>query len=130
MAKPYVRKAAAALKACQNVDGGWGESCESYADRSLRARGKSTPSQTGWAVMALIAAGEGVSKEAIGGVRFLLERQGPDGTWEEEEFTATGFPRHFMIKYHNYRNCFPLMALGKFLKNGQEKGFFENGAED
>ena len=55
---------------------------------------------------------------------FLLERQASDGTWEEEEFTATGFPKHFMIKYHNYRNCFPLMALGKFLKQAKEKGLF------
>jgi squalene-hopene/tetraprenyl-beta-curcumene cyclase len=69
--------------------------------------------------MALVAAGEAASEEAVGGIRFLLERQASDGTWEEEEFTATGFPKHFMIKYHNYRNCFPLMALGKFLFNAK-----------
>jgi squalene-hopene/tetraprenyl-beta-curcumene cyclase len=87
-------------------------------------RGKSTASQTAWAIMALIAAGEGTSGEAVEGIRFLLDRQLPDGTWDEEEFTATGFPKHFMIKYHNYRNCFPLMALGKFLWQPKEKGAF------
>ncbi|HUJ70241.1 MAG TPA: prenyltransferase/squalene oxidase repeat-containing protein, partial [Syntrophorhabdales bacterium] len=106
----------------QNSDGGWGESCESYANKHLKMRGMSTPSQTAWAVMALVAAGEGACEQAIDGIRFLLSRQGPDGTWEEEEFTGTGFPKHFMIKYHNYRNCFPLMALGKFLLNLKRRG--------
>jgi squalene-hopene/tetraprenyl-beta-curcumene cyclase len=90
-------------------------------------RGKSTASQTAWVVMALIAAGEGACREAINGIEFLLRRQASDGTWEEEEFTATGFPKHFMIKYHNYRNCFPLMALGKLLT--QEKGLFADTLE-
>ena len=124
MAKPYVRKAAATLKAYQNPDGGWGESCGSYADSHLRMRGKSTASQTAWVVMALIAAGEGLSEEAIKGIRFLLREQRPDGTWEEEEFTGTGFPKHFMIRYHNYRNCFPLMALGKFLGQAKQGRLF------
>lgn len=122
MTRPYVRKAVATLKQYQNSDGGWGESCESYADRHLKMRGKSTPSQTAWAVMALIAAGEGGCEQAIDGIRFLLSRQGPDGTWEEEEFTGTGFPKHFMLRYYNYRNCFPLMALGKFLFDLEGKG--------
>ena len=56
-----------------------------------------------------------LTTEAAEGVRFLLETQAADGTWEEDDFTATGFPKHFMIKYHNYRNCFPCMALGRFL---------------
>ena len=129
MTKPYVRKAVAALKRCQNPDGGWGEGCESYADPHLRMRGKSTPSQTSWAVMALIAAGEGACREAINGIEFLLRGQASDGTWEEEEFTATGFPKHFMIKYHNYRNCFPLMALGKFRNDASENGLFADTLE-
>ena len=129
MTKPYLRKAVATLKRYQNPDGGWGECCESYANRNLRMRGKSTASQTAWVVMALIAAGEGACREAINGIEFLLRRQASDGTWEEEEFTATGFPKHFMIKYHNYRNCFPLMALGKFLKQAKEKGFFADTLE-
>jgi squalene-hopene/tetraprenyl-beta-curcumene cyclase len=115
MTRPYIQRAVAGLKSYQNDDGGWGECCESYADLHLRLRGKSTASQTAWAIMALIAAGEGSSPEVIRAVQFLLREQAPDGTWGEEEFTATGFPKHFMLKYHNYRNCFPLMALGKFL---------------
>jgi squalene-hopene/tetraprenyl-beta-curcumene cyclase len=129
MTKPYLRKAVATLKRYQNPDGGWGECCESYANRSLRMHGKSTASQTAWLVMALIAAGEGASREAINGIEFLLRGQASDGTWEEEEFTATGFPKHFMIKYHNYRNCFPLMALGKFLKLAKEEGLFADTPE-
>lgn len=116
MTKPYVRRAAEAIKRAQHPDGGWGECCESYHDCRLRLRGRSTPSQTAWAVMALIAAGEGLGTEANRGISFLLDTQKEDGTWDEPEFTATGFPKHFMINYHNYRNCFPLMALGKFLR--------------
>ncbi|HVN22532.1 MAG TPA: squalene--hopene cyclase [Syntrophorhabdales bacterium] len=117
MDKPYVRKAVATLKHHQNEDGGWGECCESYEDPSLRLQGKSTPSQTAWVIMALLAAGEGTSEEVAHGVSFLLERQKTDGTWDEPEYTATGFPKYFMINYHNYRNCFPLMALGKFVSS-------------
>ncbi|HME41989.1 MAG TPA: squalene--hopene cyclase [Syntrophorhabdales bacterium] len=115
MDAPYVRKAVATLKRHQNEDGGWGECCESYEDPRLRLQGKSTPSQTAWVIMALLAAGEEACEEVTRGISFLLERQKPDGTWDEPEFTATGFPRYFMINYHNYRNCFPLMALGKFI---------------
>jgi squalene-hopene/tetraprenyl-beta-curcumene cyclase len=85
-------------------------------------KGKSTPSQTAWVIMALIAAKEGRCREVTNGIRFLVREQTPEGTWEEEEFTATGFPRHFMIKYHNYRNCFPLMALGRFLAQANGGG--------
>jgi squalene-hopene/tetraprenyl-beta-curcumene cyclase len=124
MDKPYVRKAVATLKRHQNEDGGWGECCESYEDPSLRLQGKSTPSQTAWVIMALLAAREATSEEVTRGIFFLLERQKPDGTWDEPEYTATGFPKYFMINYHNYRNCFPLMALGKFMSafNGEKGG--------
>jgi squalene-hopene/tetraprenyl-beta-curcumene cyclase len=115
MKKPYVRKAVGWLKSIQNHDGGWGECCESYEDPSLKSCGENTPSQTAWAVMALIAAGEGDSEEAKRGIAYLLRSQNADGTWNEEAFTSTGFPKYFMIRYSNYRNCFPLMALGKFL---------------
>jgi squalene-hopene/tetraprenyl-beta-curcumene cyclase len=114
MDRPYVRKAARWLKDHQNPDGGWGECCESYDDPSLRGQGASTASQTAWAIMGLISAGDGGCEEVKKGIRFLIEGQKADGTWDEEEFTGTGFPRHFMIRYHNYRNCFPLMALGMF----------------
>ena len=118
MTLPYVRMAAESLKARQNKDGSWGECCESYADPALRLKGKGTPSQTSWVIMALIAAGDGGCEEVRRGISFLLEKQKPDGTWDENEFTGTGFPRHFMLSYHNYRNCFPLMALGKFVSVG------------
>jgi squalene-hopene/tetraprenyl-beta-curcumene cyclase len=114
MNEPYVRKAVSWLKNRQNRDGGWGECCESYENPNLRGLGPSTASQTAWAILGLIAAGEAKSEEVQKGITFLVDTQRADGQWDEEEFTGTGFPGHFMIRYHNYRNCFPLMALGKF----------------
>jgi squalene-hopene/tetraprenyl-beta-curcumene cyclase len=114
MSAPYVRKAVECIKGHQNADGGWGESFKSYLDVSHKMCGRSVPSQTAWAIMALIAAGDGNDVEALRGVEFLLRKQKPDGTWDEEEFTGTGIPKHFAMRYHNYRNCFPLMALGMF----------------
>lgn len=118
----YVRKAVRWIKSHQNHDGGWGECCESYADSSLKCTGASTPSQTAWAMLALMAAGEETSEEVIRGSRYLLKRQKDDGTWDEEWFTGTGFPKYFMLRYHNYRNCFPLMALGKFYSRNSSGG--------
>jgi squalene-hopene/tetraprenyl-beta-curcumene cyclase len=122
LSMPYVQKAVRWLKSSQNPDGGWGESCESYEDPTRKSGGRSTPSQTAWAVLALIAAGEWSGWEAIRGVTYLLDRQQADGTWKEPEYTGTGFPKYFLINYHNYRNCFPLMALGKFLSKAAGKG--------
>jgi squalene-hopene/tetraprenyl-beta-curcumene cyclase len=96
------------------MDGGWGEVCDSYLDRSLMGSGPSTPSQTGWALLSLFAAGEADSKAAARGIEYLLATQKQDGTWDEDAFTGTGFPKFFMIKYHIYRNCFPLTALGRY----------------
>ncbi|MDA8389083.1 MAG: squalene--hopene cyclase, partial [Nitrospiraceae bacterium] len=90
LSKPYVRMAVRWIKNFQNLDGGWGECCESYSDHRLKGHGPSTASQTAWAVLALIAAGEEDSEEAVRGVRYLLEAQNADGTWDEEEFTGTG----------------------------------------
>jgi squalene-hopene/tetraprenyl-beta-curcumene cyclase len=115
MTKPYIKKAVRWLKNRQNLDDGWGECCESYESPYMKVHGTSTPSQTAWTIMALIAAGEGTSEEVIKGIKFLIKRQNIDGTWDEEEFTGTGFPKYFMLRYHNYRNCFPLMALGMFI---------------
>jgi squalene-hopene/tetraprenyl-beta-curcumene cyclase len=115
MQAPWIRKSVRWLKAHQNWDGGWGETCDSYARPELRGTGPSTPSQTAWAIMALLAAGEGGSGEASRGIQYLLAHQEEDGSWSEEAFTGTGFPKYFMIRYHNYRNCFPLMALGRYL---------------
>ena len=116
MNKPYVRRAVAWLKASQNHDGGWGEPCDSYKDPQYGCSGPSTASQTAWAILSLMAAGEYESDSVLRGIHFLLDRQTEAGTWEEQEFTGTGFPKFFMIRYHNYRNCFPLMALGNYLR--------------
>jgi squalene-hopene/tetraprenyl-beta-curcumene cyclase len=80
----------------------------------MKGVGTSTPSQTAWAVMALIESGQFHSPAAESGLRFLVDRQQLDGTWAEEEFTGTGFPKHFYINYHLYRNYFPLMALARY----------------
>ena len=122
MTKPYIRKAVAWLKNMQRQDGGWGECCESYEKPGMKWQGENTPSQTAWAILALIAAGEGASEQAVRGINYLLATQNTDGTWDEEAFTGTGFPKYFMINYHNYRNCFPLMALGKFLSQFVNEG--------
>ena len=117
---PQVRRAVQWLDAHQQADGGWGEGCESYAEPSLRGAGPSTPSQTAWALMALIAADEVESDMVARGIHYLIARQRPDGTWDEPEFTGTGFPTDFMINYHLYRHYFPLMALGRYVHALQE----------
>ncbi len=124
MSSPYIKRAIQWLKSCQNADGGWGERCESYETDAQKGCGQSTPSQTAWAILGLIAANQGKSAEVLKGVEYLLNGQLPNGTWEEDEFTGTGFPKYFMIRYHNYRNCFPLLALGRFmtLLSNQEAG--------
>jgi len=116
MRQPYIRQAVAWLKARQNPDGGWGEDCASYRDESLMGRGKSTASQTAWALLGLMAAGEALTPEVQSGVEYLLRTQTTQGRWEERNFTGTGFPNHFMIRYHLYRDCFPLQALGQYLQ--------------
>jgi squalene-hopene/tetraprenyl-beta-curcumene cyclase len=122
MKKPYVRRAVNWLKSIQRDDGGWGECCESYENMALKSCGKTTPSQTAWAIMALMAAGEGNGDAVRRGISYLVKSQNADGTWDEPEFTGTGFPKYFAINYHNYRNCFPLMALGKFLSTAEGNG--------
>jgi squalene-hopene/tetraprenyl-beta-curcumene cyclase len=114
MAQPYIRAAVDWLTEKQNSDGGWGESCASYHDPALAGIGESTPSQTGWALLGLMAAGETTSLTVKRGIDYLLAGQKSDGSWDEEQFTGTGFPKYFMIRYHIYRNCFPLAALGTY----------------
>jgi squalene-hopene/tetraprenyl-beta-curcumene cyclase len=105
-----VRRGVRWLLSVQNPDGGWGETCHSYVDESFAGVGRSTPSQTAWAVLSLQAAGLGDHAAARCGLGFLRERQ-REGTWPEPEFTGTGFPRDFYINYHLYRHVFPTMAL-------------------
>ncbi len=111
---PRVRTAVDWLLAHQNRDGGWGESCASYEDPTWKGRGVSTASQTAWALLALLAAGEAASDAVARGIGYLVEAQLPDGRWAEDEFTGTGFPRDFMLNYHLYRNYWPLWALGRY----------------
>ena len=106
-----VERAVAWLLSVQNPDGGWGESCHSYADESFAGVGRSTPSQTAWAVLALQLAGQPQHPAVDRGLAYLCERQRSDGTWDEPECTGTGFPRDFYINYHLYRHLFPTMAL-------------------
>ena len=139
MAQPRIRRAVDWLLEHQNPDGGWGESCASYADPSLRGQGPSTASQTAWALLALLAAGETSHTATWRGIRYLVERQRDEGCWDEPQFTGAGFPGYgvgkrpgrmpkrgewgyqgvelpagFMINYHLYRNYWPLTALGRY----------------
>ncbi len=114
---PAIRRAVAWLERCQNADGGFGEDCRSYAldgaGDPWRGHGGSTPSQTAWALLALVAAGEERSPVAERAAAYLCASQREDGDWDEEAFTGTGFPRDFMIRYHLYRIVWPLLALGR-----------------
>ena len=114
----FSRKAVRWLESHQNEDGGWGETCQSYTEPSLRGRCKSTASQTAWALLGLIAADEAQSSVVERGVAYLIDTQKKSGefsgSWWEDEFTGTGFPIHFFIKYHMYQHLFPLMALSRY----------------
>ena len=113
----------------QSRDGGWGEDLRSYDDPSLAGQGESTASQTAWALLALLAAGRPDEHDRPGpppasaaveaGIRWLCRHQRPDGTWDEPQFTGTGFPRDFYLNYHLYRLVFPVSALGRYLGGGQ-----------
>ncbi len=114
MSAPWIQRTVAWLESKQNVDGGWGESCVSYADRTWTGAGDSTPSQTSWALMALLSAGVSDSLSVVRGVNFLLRRQQDDGTWVEPHHTGTGFPRVFYLRYHGYSKYFPMWALAMY----------------
>ncbi|HET6881510.1 MAG TPA: squalene--hopene cyclase, partial [Pirellulales bacterium] len=104
------------LLAHQQASGGWGESCDTYANPSLRGQGRPTASQTAWAVLGLLAADRHSDPATLRGVRYLVAQQAADGVWEETEFTGTGFPLVFYLRYHLYRAYFPLLALTKWKK--------------
>jgi squalene-hopene/tetraprenyl-beta-curcumene cyclase len=120
-----VARAAEWLRNRQNDDGGWGESCLSYTDPAWRGTGPSTASQTAWAVLGLLAIGNGRDRTVRAGLTWLLDQQRSDGTWTEPHFTGTGFPGDFYIKYHEYRNYFPLLALARAFRQGET----ENGGK-
>ena len=118
-----IQQAMAWLVSCQNDDGGWGETCESYRDLSLKGKGISTASQTAWALIGLLDGGQATGQwhQAViqRGINYLISTQNPDGTWNEAAFTGTGFPCHFYIRYHFYRQYFPLIALSRYQKLSQ-----------
>ena len=111
----HVLRAGEWLRSIQNADGGWGESCASY-DNGIFTAGPSTPSQTAWAILGLIAGGDTTSLSVQHGIEYLLETQRPDGSWDEELATGTGFPKVFYLNYHLYKDYFPLLALSSFVK--------------
>jgi squalene-hopene/tetraprenyl-beta-curcumene cyclase len=120
---PSIRRAVAWLLACQRSDGGWGEDGASYWAGQARGEGKeSTASQTAWALLALMGAGEVEQPAVARGVRYLLDTQQADGLWDEPWYTAVGFPRVFYLRYHGYRAFFPLWALARYrnLRQGGE----------
>jgi len=113
--EPHIQRANEWIRALQNSDGGWGESCASY-DNNTYTGTKSTPSQTAWALMGLLAGGDTYSSSVQHAVDYLVSNQKADGTWDEDQATGTGFPRVFYLNYHYYRIYFPLIALSAFAR--------------
>ncbi|MHB8897473.1 MAG: terpene cyclase/mutase family protein [Thermoguttaceae bacterium] len=111
---PAVRAGVNWLLTHQQPCGGWGETAETYAMATLRGQGPATASQTAWAVLGLLAGGQEEHPAVRRGVQFLVDRQQDDGTWDEPEFTGTGFPQVFYLRYHYYPLYFPLMALSRW----------------
>ena len=121
---PEMRKAVDWLVAIQNEDGGWGEDGASYKlDYKGYEKAPSTASQTAWALLGLMAAGEVDHPAVTRGIKYLSETQAADGFWNEERYTATGFPRVFYLRYHGYAKFFPLWALARYrnLKSGNAR---------
>lgn len=123
MTAPYIRRAVAWLKARQRDDGGWGEDCATYWPDRRDAVKTSTPSQTAWALLALMAAGEVDSDSVERGIGHLVAAPREGGKWDEAYYNAVGFPRVFFLSYHGYSAYFPLWALARFraLKGGNSR---------
>ena len=123
--EPVVQQSVEWVRSVQNSDGGWGETCGTYDDPTQRGVGPSTPSQTAWGLLALLAGGDRRSDSVAKGVRWLVDHQGPDGSWSElvpgrngeSYYTGTGFPRVFYLGYHLYKQYFPLLALTTYDKS-------------
>jgi squalene-hopene/tetraprenyl-beta-curcumene cyclase len=114
--EPHIQRANEWLRSIQNPDGGWGESCASY-DNDLYTAAPSTPSQTAWALMGLMAGGDTYSSSVVEGIEYLMRTQREDGNWDERLATGTGFPKVFYLNYHYYRLYFPLLALATFVQS-------------
>jgi squalene-hopene/tetraprenyl-beta-curcumene cyclase len=117
---PWIRRAGEWLRSVQKADGSFGESADAYEDPSLKGCGPSTPSQTAWGTMALMAIYGPNHPAVLRGIRYLLDTQLESGSWDEPWFTGTGFPRVFYLRYHLYRLYFPIMCLGRW-KKGVER---------
>jgi squalene-hopene/tetraprenyl-beta-curcumene cyclase len=116
MRQPRFQKTADWIRSHQNADGGWGELPHSYDDPTTKGIGPSTPSQTGWALVALYATGDGDSETVRRGIDYLLTNQRYDGSWKDDHWTATGFPKVFYLRYHLYATVFPLRALALYAR--------------
>ncbi|MFB0952109.1 MAG: prenyltransferase/squalene oxidase repeat-containing protein, partial [Rhodospirillales bacterium] len=114
MSSPYIRKAVEWLKVRQGADGGWGEDCASYWQHRRDEVKISTPSQTSWAVLGLIAAGEIDTSAVERGIKYLVDAPREGGKWQEKYFNAVGFPRIFYLRYHGYSAYFPLWTLARY----------------
>jgi squalene-hopene/tetraprenyl-beta-curcumene cyclase len=114
MSEPWVQRAGEWLRGCQKADGSWGETCDSYENPSLKGTGHSTPSQTAWGAMGVMAITGPDDPAVQSAMAWLCENQTDDGAWDEHFYTGTGFPRVFYLKYHLYRHYFPLTALARY----------------
>jgi squalene-hopene/tetraprenyl-beta-curcumene cyclase len=110
----YARTAADWLRSVQKPDGSFGETADSYDDPTLKGRGESTPSQTAWGAMGLMAVAGPHDPGVRRALRWLVDHQRDDGNWAESSYTGTGFPRVFYLKYHLYRLYFPMTALARY----------------
>ncbi len=128
MSQDWILRGRDWLESCQNPDGGWGETCATYDDPTLKGKGESTASQTAWALMGIIACGDLDRASVQRGLRYLINTQKHDGSWEEPQVTGTGFPRVFYLKYDMYRQNFPLLALATYANYrsglGHQPSFF------
>jgi squalene-hopene/tetraprenyl-beta-curcumene cyclase len=128
MREGFCLRAAEWIRSCQNADGGWGESCDSYDNPDLRGLGPSTAAQTAWALLGLFATDDFASESVTRGIRYLLATQ-QNGTWEDQFFTGTGFPRVFYLKYHLYSRYFPLLTLAEYASRSAAAGPYQGLAE-
>ncbi len=124
MSQDWILRGRDWLESCQNPDGGWGETCASYDDLTLKGKGESTASQTAWALMGICACGDLERASVQRGLRYLINTQKEDGAWDEPQVTGTGFPRVFYLKYDMYRQNFPLMALATYANYRTGRGHY------